>query len=38
MSSTIKETTQNQFKAKAEALINAVNQRWRNGQRNRVAV
>jgi hypothetical protein len=34
----IKENTGNLFEAKAEALINADNQRWRNGQRNRVEV
>jgi len=34
----IKETVGNLFEAKAEALVNAVNQRRRNGQRNRVAV
>jgi hypothetical protein len=34
----IKETVGNLFDAKTEALVNAVNQRRRDGQRNRVAV
>ena len=34
----ITETKGNLLEAKAEALVNAVNQRRRDGQRNRVAV